>query len=217
MKKALAACLLASTLAAESVGRADEERARVHIKSETHVQLESRSSSADAWALACDSPCDRELPLGDEYRMVYGAPAAQNRGDTFRLSALPGGSVTLTFDSGSTVQFVGGVAIAVGGVALAVAGVAGFAAASRSSSSDSSVKTAECSICGGGLGGLVEFVSVVALVAGGGALLTGVLLVNDAGPSTTQKPVFAREPTWLGPRAAGPDKRALIVPLSFAF
>jgi hypothetical protein len=220
MKKALAGCLLASTLGSASIARADDDHARVHIKSEKHVQLESRPSPHDAWLLACESPCDRDLPLANEYRVVYGAAAEATRGDTFRLAAAPGGAVTVTADEGSTVQFAGGVVMAVGGVALAVAGLFGVAAVASAPSStagSSSTHTAECSICGGGLGDLVTLVSVVALVAGGGAILTGALLVNDAGPSTSQKPVFAREPTWVAPRAAAPDRRAFVVPLSFSF
>lgn len=221
MKKAFAGCLLASTLASASIARADDDRAHVHIKSEKHVQLESRPSQHDAWMLACESPCDRDLPLANEYRVLYGTEARATRGETFRLSAAPGGSVTLTVDEGSTAQAVGGVVMAAGGVALAIVGVLGVAAVASAapspSSSDSNVKSAECSICGGGFRDLITLVSAVALVAGGGAILTGVLLVNDAGPSTSQKPVFAREPTWVGPRAAAPDRRALIVPLSFAF
>lgn len=219
MKRVLAGCLLASSLAAPSIARADDDRVHVHIKSEKHVQLESRPSQDDAWMVACDSPCDRDLPLGDEYRILYGTKATATRGDTFRLSASPGGSVNLTVDGGSTAQAVGGVVLGAGGVALAVVGLLGVAAVASvpSSSSDSNAKTAECSICGGGLRDLVALVSAVALIAGGGAILTGVLLVNDAGPSTSQKPVFAREPTWSSPRAAAPDKRAFVVPLSFSF
>jgi hypothetical protein len=220
MKRVLAGCLLASSLAAPSIARADDDRAHVHIKSEKHVQLESRPSQQDAWMVACDSPCDRDLPLGDEYRVLHGTAAGATRGDTFRLSASPGGSVTLIVDGGSTAQAVGGVVLGAGGVALAFVGLLGVAAvasASSSSSSDSNAKGADCSICGGGLRDLVALVSAVALIAGGGAILTGVLLVNDAGPSTSQKPVFAREPTWSSPRAAVPDKRAFVVPLSFSF
>jgi hypothetical protein len=220
MKKAFAGCLLAATLASASIARADDDRARVHIKSEKHVQLESRPSQHDAWLLACESPCDRDLPLANEYRVVYGPASRATHGETFRLSAAPGGSVTLTVDEGSTVQFVGGVVMAVGGVALAVVGLVGVAtvaSAPSSSSGSSNDHTADCSICGGGLGDLITLVSVVALVAGGGAILTGALLVNDAGPSTSQKPVFAREPTWVGPRAGAPDRRAFVVPLSFSF
>ena len=151
MKKAFAVCLLASTLASTlasaSVASADDDRARVHIKSEKHVQLEIRPLQHDAWMLACDSPCDLDLPLASEYRVVYGTEAGATRDYS----------------------------------------------------------------------GLIRLVSAVALIAGGGAVLTGVLLVNDAGPSASQKPVFAREPTWAGPRAAAPDKRAFVVPLSFSF
>ncbi len=102
----------------------------------------------------------------------------------------------------------------IGGAALLVVGGL-LAGALVSAPSESSAKTAECSICGGR--DLVTLVSVVALVDGGGAIVTVALLVNDAGPSTSQKPVFAREPTWFAPRAAAPDRRAFVVPLSFSF
>jgi len=223
MKRAFAVCLLASTLASTlasaSVASADDDRARVHIKSEKHVQLESRASKHDAWLLACESPCDRDLALGDEYRVIYGTEARATRGDAFRLSAAPGGSVTVTVDEGSTAQAVGGLVMATGGVALAVVGLIGVAAVASapSSSSDSSAHTAECSICGGGLRDFITFVSAIALIAGRGAVLTGVLLVNDAGPSTSQQPVFAREPTWTAPRAELATKRPFVVPLSFSF
>jgi hypothetical protein len=219
MKKALAGCLLASTLASASIAHADEDHARVHIKSAKHVQLESRASMHDAWMLACESPCDRDLPLADEYRVIHGTEAGATRGDTFRLSGAPGGSVTVTVDEGSTAQFVGGLVVATGGVALAVVGMVGLAAVSSASSSspDSNAHTADCSICGGGLRDPIAMISALALIAGGGAILTGVLLVNDAGPSTSQKPIFAREPTWTAPRAELATKRPFVVPLSFSF
>ena len=61
--------------------------AMVHIDAPQTVVLDRKPRGGEAWVLACESPCDRDLPLASDYRVMYGTEAGATRGDTFRLSA----------------------------------------------------------------------------------------------------------------------------------
>jgi hypothetical protein len=87
------ACAVLATAAAEA--RADDmARALAHVSvvSPKPVQLEMRQRSGGPWLRACDSPCDEDLPIDSEYRIVRGDGTW---GDVFRLTASAGEHVRL--------------------------------------------------------------------------------------------------------------------------
>src|ERR1700723_2147423 len=102
----------------------------VHLNAESGVRLEMNTSVApkwstsgwqadDAWSLVCDSPCDRPLPLGREYRLVGLRGVRPSR--PFFLEASPGQSVLVTATAASDDAFAGGVVLIVLG-SLAIPG-----------------------------------------------------------------------------------------------
>ncbi|MGH7282903.1 MAG: hypothetical protein ACRELY_15370, partial [Polyangiaceae bacterium] len=76
-----------------------------------------------AWETACNSPCDRELPLDSNYR-VTGSNVRTS--GAFRLLAKPGDHVTLDVNAGSSAGFSGGVAMALLGGLTATVGFWGW-------------------------------------------------------------------------------------------
>ena len=102
----------------------------LHINSPEPVELERRQGEVGAWEHVCTSPCDRNVPLFDQYRI---APAGDiNESKPFLIDAANKDQVTLGVDPGrktkstvGTYILVAGVATAVTGVIVAVAGTAG--------------------------------------------------------------------------------------------
>lgn len=211
--------------------------ARVHISSQTYVRLERRARGTASWLVACEAPCDRDLPPGDSYRVVADGEDASEV-DTFCLDAQPGAALTLdvktNHDRPTTGSKIGGTALLVTGVAglgIGIAGIAFGAAVSgatctvpdSSQARSASEADAAAGACdhfygGPGLGSIIIVGSAVIALVGGGLTAAGAaLLLRSSGRTkTTQKPAFTREPTWVGAHAASP-KPALVVPLGFSF
>ncbi|MBL8608224.1 MAG: hypothetical protein JNL38_12950 [Myxococcales bacterium] len=83
--------------------------ARVHLSSPRPATLYRRPRGSASWHLACHSPCDRALPLGDDYRVaVTGGSGIKE----FRLNGAPNSVVTVDVSPPSVLGMVGGGAIA---------------------------------------------------------------------------------------------------------
>jgi hypothetical protein len=183
----------------------------VHIESPKPVQLEGRAPGQKAWSNVCGAPCDRQLPLADDYRF--------GNGPTFRLDPAAGSSVLLEVHPASAAGNAGGVALLGVGAVFAVLGAVGVFVGLRAAAQPApSCGDQSSSWCGSGpgLGKALALISVFPLLAGGGMIAGGASLLSDSKTSTTQKPWSGREPTWVGPQASAP-KKAAFVPLSFAF
>jgi hypothetical protein len=183
---------------------------RVHIESPKPVQLEGRAPGQKPWSVACDVPCDRELPLADEYRF--------GDGPAFRLSPM-GGSVLLKVRPASVTGNAGGVVLVGVGVVLAVVGAVGVVVGLNAASQPPPTCGDQSSyLCGAGpgLGKALALLSVIPLLGGVGMAAGGATLLSDSKASTTQRPWSGREPTWVGPQSST-SKKGLSVPLSFAF
>jgi hypothetical protein len=210
--------------------------ARVHIESTIPVRLEQRTVGrrGGAWSAACDAPCDRNLPLGDEYRVLYGKDVTP--GPPFRLRSEAGGRIALTAHSVSRAAQAGGTALVVVGAALGIVSLVGvvvFGSAATRTPNQEACRDGNTPgrdggiMCGFGQGLAAVFTlfSAVGMLAGGGIVAGGVALLADSGAGTTQKPTppltaFVREPTWVGTRGMPPGpshKPGFVVPLSFAF
>jgi hypothetical protein len=96
---------VAGPVASSPPAKPPEPVVRIHIRAPTIVQL-YRHVGVE-WVHACESPCDVELPLADEYRTFGGRNGTSQ---PFRLHGSPGESIEVTVDPPAT-----------GGVGLGVA------------------------------------------------------------------------------------------------
>ena len=184
----------------------------VHIESPQAARLEARAPGSTTWTTVCGIPCDRELPLADEYRVDHGP--------RFRLDPTGGGSVLLKVRPESVSGNVGGVALVGVGALFAVIGAAGMvlglAAAAQPAPTCDDQSSNWCGT-GPGLGKALALLSLIPLVVGGGMIAGGAAIMADSGASTEQRPWNGRAPTWVGPQSSAPKKAGLFVPLSFSF
>lgn len=184
----------------------------VHVESPKPVALESRAPGEHTWTTACGMPCDRELPLADEYRFA--------NGPTFRLNPSSGSFVLLKVHPATAVGQAGGAALLGVGAVFAVIGAAGVlvgvAAAAQPTPTCDDHSSDWCG-AGPGLGKGIALISLVPLLVGGMMVAGGASILSDSSKtSTTQRPWRGREPTWVGPQSSAP-KKAGFVPLSFSF
>jgi hypothetical protein len=214
-------------LASASAARADDftplpapeplpTHVRVHIAAPHDVRLESRAPGQSAWAAACSVPCDRELPLADEYRTVYGKGAAE-AGKPFSLKPAGANAIVLKIDPPSAAGSVGGgVLIGLGSV-IDLFSVVGLVGGLSLAAQDAPCSEG-CYISGSALGTGLAVVSFVGLLLGTGVIAGGAAIMADAKGSMEQRPAAGREPTWAQPRAElAPKRAAFVTPLSFSF
>ena len=218
---ALLCTLLVSGLVVPATARADDSPTsgvRVHIVASPPVQLQRRALRSTSWVVACNSPCDMDLPVEDEYRMLD--EEDRSPGAPFRLPLTPDGAVTLSArvkEKGkpSTVGSpIGGVALVGSGVGVAalagagiflgikVAGSSCTADTSRASSAsqyDQAAGACDHFYGGPGTGGVIIGVSTVLLLAGGALVAAGASLLSRS--------------TARAPRSAS----SAFAPLSFSF
>jgi len=200
--------------------------ARVHIAADTPVRLESRApaSAETGWTTACTAPCDRNLPVYAEYRVVSAAGGAL--GEPFRLDASASHTLTVEVVPRSRARQATGTAmigVGVAGAVISAAGVLTFTiAASRPPSGpacephDRGDPGISCGL-GQGLAAALAIFCGVGLLASGGVIVGGAALLSSSHEKTTQKPTFARAATWVGPTVAASGKSAFVLPLSFSF
>jgi len=190
---------------------------RVHLDSKTPVQLESRAPGANEWSKACDAPCDRNLPLDHQYRIVDGAGGAA--GKSFSLDAGMGSKVTVTHEPTSQAGRVGGTVIVVVGGGLAALSLVGVVGGGSLALTGPSCEKGSNDWCGLGqaIGVVVLIVSSAGLLLSGGIIAGGLAVRSGAAASHTQRPTAVREPTWLGPQSAASSRSGFVLPLSFSF
>lgn len=186
---------------------------RVHITSDHTVFLQKKDD-AGRWADACTSPCDAELPVAAEYRVIgHGVDR------TLTLEDRPGGVMELVVKTKSSVKTtLGATGVAVGGVA-ALVGLGIFANAASDTGFDcehpprnqsqyathADCVSAQASAPGRKVAGLVTMAVSAVLVVGGIVLLvdgtsTG---VEAPPPSAPNREAHVRLPTWTAPVAEG--------------
>lgn len=158
---------------------------KIHISSTKHVQLYRRSPGTQGWTHACHSPCDLDLPLGDDYRI---SGSSMSTSHEFRLAGAAGDRITLRVNPTSTGGMViGGVVAGVGAMSMYF-GVLANAGSSYRSDKDQGYTAI-------GVGVAAVAVGTVILLASVG---TGVSQTE----ASKRKDGYVREPSWLTPRMA---------------
>ena len=145
----------------------------VHIDSTRRVSLMRRAPENGEWITACESPCDMQLPLNNEYR-IAGSGVTQS--SEFDLDGQPGQRVVIKANVGTTAGLTGGLIITGVGLLVAIVGlyvIAGAAAVNSVScvnGKDTSTG-ASCSTSGGGVAvGVVLVLGGVAAMGIGGVI-----------------------------------------------
>lgn len=164
-----------------------------------------------AWETACNSPCDREMPLDSNYR-VTGSNVRTS--GAFRLLAKPGDHVTLDVNTGSSAGFSGGVTMALLGGLTATIGFWGWYITlldnetygyddsgyySGSSHHASPVPWAITT----GVGAVVGTVGLVMAVANEKTKVQQAVGAPDPKKEASLDPLTDRSPTWLNLKPAG--------------
>lgn len=160
-------------------------KARVHINSPGRVILYRRPAGSNAWVQACASPCDEELPLGDQYRVTGNGIALSKE---VSLGGSPGGVVTLTVDPPSMGGMVMGGLISGAGITTGYVGML-FVLVSLDNNSSRYEKYRTSGLVAMGLG---------AVATVGGLVMFLVSAKTDIIPSSSggTKDAFRRDPWW---------------------
>ena len=183
-------------------------RAHVHISTPKTVQLFRRPAGTTGWTNACASPCDIDLPLGDDYR-VTGSGVAQSK--EFHLQGAPGERLEIVVDPTSASGLVaGGLLAGTGAFAMYVGfltTLVGIAQTNQSCTSYYGYSSSSQCLRDNQHGPAVRNVGLGILLAGTAAAVIGlVVVVNSAGTDVSQhgaaahapKDAFLREPVWRG-------------------
>jgi hypothetical protein len=178
--------------------------ATIHIESPKPVVLDRKPHGHEAWVLACESPCDRPMPIGDLYRVVgTGIMSTPN----FTLEAKPGARHVVRVRTASKRAFEWGRGMTFTGLFIdfygALVAAAGWASAARSCGPDSPnsvylTPDASYTACRGDVqhsretrnGGLVAL-GIGAVLTAAGALL----YLSNLESKIDQAPVTPKDPS----------------------
>ncbi len=194
-------------LAAPAVARA-EGGTKLHIEGRPGLVVEHRDGAQSTWAFACNSPCDEEVPLFDEYRI--------DGSDAFRLERPNGDVVTIRFKPRSQSATAGGVAVTILGVGVTVFGL-GLTLLGAAVAAPCTGSSGDWSLCGGGAGPLVAGLVVTGIGIVG--IVGGVSVARQSGSQVTrvENAASPREPTWRAPRVASVAPTEIVLPIRFSF
>ena len=197
----------ALVIAIPALARADGGT-KLHVKGHRGLVVEHRDGPTSKWAFACNTPCDEEVALFDEYRI--------DGGDAFRLETPNGGVVTIEFEPRSPSAAAGGVAVTILGVGVTVVG-AGLSLVGAAVARPCTEGSGDWSLCGGGSGTLVAGLvvtgfGIVAIVGG-----VSIARLSHSKVTRVESVASTREPTWRAPRAAAVAPSEVVLPIRFSF
>jgi hypothetical protein len=193
----------------------------LHIESPEPVSLEKRNGAA--WEHVCNSPCDGQVSVADEYRVT-----GENLNDSaaFLLDGSKGEKITLNVSPGSKKKYTTGIVLLGAGGALALGGVITIAAgASNAAVPGADGTTTTDKNFNIMTVGTVLIVAGVATGIGGGSLMVdngrthveGPIAAPEEkktdtkGPLNVEVHVSSRTPTWHEDAVTAP--KAMTVPL----
>ncbi len=88
--------------------------ARAHVASDRPVSVEMRRPGERRWTVACQSPCDQDLSLSYDYRIVG---TGVKRSGAFQLDGGAGQRVEIGVQTGTKLGYYGGASLLVVGIA----------------------------------------------------------------------------------------------------
>lgn len=179
---------------------------RVHVTSPRTANLYRRPRGSASWYLACASPCDRQLPLEDDYRVaVTGGSGVKE----LRLHGAPGSTVNIDVSPPSVLGMVAGGGLAgVGATGMYVGSVLTLVgAASAGQSCTSPYNRTQCqrdADAGPAIrnAGLVTLAVSTLMTAGGVWMFVASATTDVSTTSSSSSDAFLRSPTWRAPSSA---------------
>lgn len=197
--------------AADEAAAVPAPSAHVHITSPTNVVLYQQPAGTDEWVQACTSPCDKDLPVANLYRISGNGFAPTE----LRLEPDAKGNVEVAMSPPSTTGTVaGGVLLGVGGVILGL----GLLIESNDSCDNapctehrlsSGDRATALGLMGGGL--VTVLVGTLVLIS---SRSTDIVQAHESKPheppaprSSTRWDAFVRTPTWRSEASAAPPAR----------
>lgn len=184
----------------------------VHVNSPTPVTLQRRASATSAWEVACTSPCDQRLPVGDEYQIAASGDGTPSK--PFRLDSSRG-NVTLDVSPGSTKKKQTGMYVTIGGGVLVVAGAITMIAGSKPSDTfPAGGTTGNSNTNVLFVGGALVFAGVVAGIYGGSMWVNGAKtdVEGDVG-GTASSHGAVQTPVKTAQQQVAPTTPTFIVPI----
>jgi hypothetical protein len=188
--------------------------ALVHLDADRDVTLETRTnldqpwvvtggmgsaevrSFADArWTPACAAPCDKSLPIDNDYRIT--GPGIRTS-KTFRLSVRAGEKVSIAVNAGSKGGFIGGIVLlGIGGAGVIIGLTVALVGAAESATESYNPVTGNFTQNNNGSG--TETAGwIIALVGAAAAVVGVVLMVNNGKTKETQEQIAKgpASPAW---------------------
>jgi hypothetical protein len=198
----------------------------VHIETQRRVTLDRRNPGDDQpWVTACESPCDAQLPLNNDYRIVGEGIWASSE---FELEGSPGQRVVIKVNPATRFARTAGIVTAAVGLTAAVVGIYIVAVAATANCLNTVNTTTGCNSSGGGttVGWVIVAAGLVTAGVGGVLILMnlrtgqsqelqspahGGLWRGDLAKATTTEDAYKRVPTFRDPT---PADRAMPIPTS---
>jgi hypothetical protein len=143
----------------------------VHIDSQRKVSLDRRNPGDDQpWVTACESPCDLQLPLNNDYRIVGEGIWASNE---FELEGNPGQRIILKVNPATRFARTAGFVVAGAGLLAAVVGlyVVAIAACGNRNVDSNGSQICDTSSSGATVGWVVVGAGLVTAAVGGVLIL----------------------------------------------
>ncbi len=143
--------------------------ALVHIESSRPVTLDRRNPGDDEpWVTACESPCDVQLPLNNDYRIVGQGIWASSE---FDLEGQPGQRVVIKVNPATRLARTAGIVVAGVGLLAITIGVYVVAFAALAKCAGSVTSACKSDSTGGTAVGVVLILGGVAAMAVGGVMV----------------------------------------------
>jgi hypothetical protein len=142
----------------------------VHIETQRRVTLDRRNPGDDQpWVTACESPCDVQLPLNNDYRIVGEGIWASSE---FELEGNPGQRVVVKVNPATRFARTAGIVVAGVGLTAAIVGLY-VVAVSATTNCFNTVSTNGCDSSGGGttVGWVIVAAGLVTAAVGGVLIL----------------------------------------------
>jgi hypothetical protein len=203
----------------------------VHIETQRRVTLDRRNPGDDQpWVTACESPCDVQLPLNNDYRIVGEGIWASGE---FELDGNPGQRVVIKVNPATRFARTAGIVTAGIGLTAAIVGIYVVAVSATANCVNTANVTTGCETSGGGttVGWVIVAAGLVTAAVGGVLILMNLrtgqsqdlqspaaraagLWRGDLAKATTTEEgadAFKRVPTF---RATSATDRAMPIPTS---